>query len=181
MWPFNKRKQEDFIYTSSNKTQHTLTHAEFASILKLLKEFNESPDFLTQKRTFQDTQKEKDFYLFRDGMVAKGLREYALSYLGKYGTQNNKLQLDQVTYAVSVVLKAQTIYNFPFHWFLLASITEFYIDSLKKANAVKDLYKTFLDAVDTFKPNNVDEIFLKTIDLDGAIKQANERISDFKK
>lgn len=162
MWPFrNEQNLPGFSRDRKGIYTFTLTDEEQTEINKQFDLF-------------------KDFYVhpsaaerLRKGVMARGLTYYAQHQIMISGFEkqesDKKLLIEK---AMAAALKAYSLYPLPIYLYDLASFTEMARD----VTAAKEAFKKYLNAQSSFKPDQIDKIFLQERDVDEAIKDAKSKI-----
>ncbi len=163
--PFNKKHDLPWIKRDSAENVNLeFTVDEQHEIQKSFNYFLSDGQLYTPKECVDEVQK---------AIAARGLSNYAEDQASNASfVSDNKKQEEHMNKAIAAIWKAYSLFPLPIYIYDAAC----FIGMSCKYDAAVAAMKDFLKLQETFKPNQVHELFLSQRDINSAINDAKEKI-----
>lgn len=169
MWPFKKRSKLPGVEQQPNgQVSFTLTAEEQAEVDSFFRMMKESSQKTEQGMCYIHPKAHK-------AMTAWALISYAQSQV-TLAEMADKGVFDKdfcFRKALAAATKAYSLHSLPIYMFDMGCIFEMLGDSA----SARDAFRSFLESQRKFKPSDVDRITLGQRDVEAAVREAHDRLS----
>lgn len=171
MWSFNKKSKLPGVEQQSDgQVSFTLTEEEQGEVDSFFRMMRESSEETQQGALYIHPKAHKAMTAW--SLVSYAQNQVTLAESADKGIVDKDLCFRKALAAAS---KAYSLHPLPIYVFDMACMFEMLGDRASAADA----FRSFLELHRNFRPSDVDRITLRQRDTDAAVKEAQERVSQF--
>jgi tetratricopeptide (TPR) repeat protein len=163
MWPFQKK----------HSSRATSQNDEGALTFKLTAEEEHAINrFLAMGKGYEINPKYAEE--FKNGSFAFALSNYAQGEATMAEAYSDKRREESLKKAISAMMKAYSFYQLPIYLYDFACLAE----KEGKLDMAKQYFEKFLNEQENYKPGKLDNLYLRTRDVNQAISEAKRKLKE---